>query len=202
MTKNNSGSVDWYFDASKPWYQEKLKLRAIALQSGLTEVAKWGKPTYQLEGNNIFLIHTFKNYAAILFIKGALMPDPKKLLIQQTPDVQAARQLRFTSVEEITKLEGVIKAYIQDAIVVEQKGLKIEYKKPMQKEVPLELINILESNPKLNDAFVALSPGRQNGYIFYFKSAKKSETRIARIEKHIPDILRGKGLIKGGGVEE
>jgi uncharacterized protein YdeI (YjbR/CyaY-like superfamily) len=202
MINKNAGSIDWYFDQTKPWYEEKLKLRAIALQSGLTEVAKWGKPTYQLDGNNIFLIHTFKNYAAILFIKGALMPDSKKILIQQTPDVQAARQLRFISLEEITKLEATIKQYIQDAILVEQKGLKIEYKKPMQKEVPLELINILESNPKLNDAFFALSQGRQNGYIFYFKSAKKSETRIARIEKHIPDILRGKGIIKGGGVEK
>ncbi len=202
MIKNTTGSVDWYFDKTKPWYQEKLVLRSIAISSGLTEVQKWGKPTYQLEGNNIFLIHTFKNYAAILFIKGSLMPDLKKLLIQQTPDVQAARQLRFTSVEEIIKLESTIKEYIQNAIQIEQKGLKIEYKKPMQKEVPLELINILESNPKLNDAFYALSPGRQNGYIFYFKSAKKPETRIARIEKHIPDILRGKGLIKGGGVEE
>jgi uncharacterized protein YdeI (YjbR/CyaY-like superfamily) len=170
------------------------KLRTFALGCGLTEELKWGCPGYTLEKANIVLIHEFKEYCAYLFFKGALMKDPKGLLIQQTKNVQAARQIRFTGVQEIAKLETVLKAYIKEAIAVEKAGLKVEFKTAAQFDMPDEFQSRLESMPALRRAFEALTPGRQKGYLLHFSSAKQSKTREARVEKCIPLILDGMGL--------
>lgn len=186
--------LDWFFNKASNWQKAYGILRNIVLDSGLTEELKWGVPCYTFQGNNIVLIHGFKEYCALLFHKGVLLDDPKNLLIQQTENVQAARQLRFTDVKEITELEGTIRAYIFEAIEVEKLGLEIKLKKTSEFKIPKEFEDALDNNSHLKTAFNALTPGRQRGYLLFFSKAKQSKTRVARIEKHIPDILVGKGL--------
>jgi uncharacterized protein YdeI (YjbR/CyaY-like superfamily) len=166
----------------------------IILDCGLTEELKWGVPCYTFQKSNIVLIHGFKEYCAILFVKGALLKDVNGILIQQTKNVQAARQIRFTDVREIIEMEPILKAYIHEAIEVEKAGLKVNYKKSTEFTIPEELINKLEEVPGLQDAFDALTPGRQRAYILYFSAPKQSKTREARIEKWLQQILNGKGL--------
>ncbi|WP_417600454.1 YdeI/OmpD-associated family protein [Owenweeksia hongkongensis] len=186
--------VDFYFNKASKWQEEYQKLRTIVLDCGLTEELKWGVPCYTLNGNNVVLIHGFKEYCALLFHKGALLKDTEDILIQQTENVQAARQLRFTTLEEILELEPTIKAYIHEAIEVEKAGLKVELKKTREFDMPEEFKTALEEDPELKDAFKALTPGRQRGYLLHFSGAKQSKTRVSRIEKATPDILAGKGL--------
>jgi uncharacterized protein YdeI (YjbR/CyaY-like superfamily) len=186
--------VDWYFNKAEKWQEEIKKLRMIILDCQLTEELKWGVPCYTFEKSNIVLIHVFKEYCAILFIKGSLLLDVHSLLIQQTENVQAARQVRFTNVREIVEMEPILKDYIREAIEVEKAGLKVNYKKATEFIVPEELITKLEEVPGLQDAFDALTPGRQRAYILYFSAPKQSKTRESRIEKCVPQILNGKGL--------
>jgi uncharacterized protein YdeI (YjbR/CyaY-like superfamily) len=186
--------VDFFFNKAKKWQNEFKKLRTIILDCQLTEELKWGVPCYTFQKSNIVLIHGFKEYCAILFVKGALLKDDKGVLIQQTENVQAARQIRFTDVSEIVEMEPILKAYIQEAIQVEIAGLKVNLKKPSEFTMPDELISKLEEVPGLQDAFDALTPGRQRAYILYFSQPKQSKTREARIEKCTPQILKGKGL--------
>jgi uncharacterized protein YdeI (YjbR/CyaY-like superfamily) len=194
MKSKTNPKVDWYFEKPEQWKAESQKLRSIILDCGLTEELKWGKPCYAFENSNIVLIHGFKNYCAILFMKGTLLKDPKGILVQQTENVQAARQIRFTSLAEIVKLESTLKAYIKEAIEVEKSGVEVEYKKTSEFKMPEEFENELAKTPALKKAFEALTPGRQRGYLLYFSSAKQSKTREARIEKYAPRILKGKGL--------
>lgn len=186
--------VDWFFNKAKKWGEEYDRLRTIALDCGLSEELKWGCPCYTFENSNIVLIHGFKEYCAFLFFKGALLKDPKGILVQQTENVQAARQIRFTHVEEITHIESTLKAYIKEAIKVEKAGVKMPLKKTSEFKMPEEFQNVLDRTPALKKAFYALTPGRQRGYLLYFSSAKQSTTRESRIEKSIPKILKGKGL--------
>ena len=186
--------VDWFFGEGKDWREEFMKLRTIILECGLTEELKWGVPTYTFEGSNIVLIHGFKEYCAILFVKGVLLKDNEGVLIQQTENVQSARQIRFTNVGEVAALEATLKAYINEAIEVEKAGLKVKYKTAAEYAMPEEFINKLEEVPGLQDAFEALTPGRQKGYLYYFSGAKQSKTREARIEKYVAQILDGKGI--------
>ncbi len=187
-------SVDFYFNKANTWQEEIEELRTIVLSSDLDERLKWGCPCYALEEKNIVLIHTFKEYCALLFFKGSLLKDPKNILIQQTENVQAARQMRFTSLQEIKKLKTAIKAYIKEAIAVEKSGQKVEMKKTTEFAMPDEFKQVLKEDAALKKAFNALTPGRQRGYLLHFSSAKQSKTREVRIEKCIPDILEGKGL--------
>ena len=193
-TSGMNPKVDFFFRKAEKWREEYEKLRMIVLDCGLTEEFKWMHPCYTFQESNIVLIHGFKEYCAILFIKGALLKDAHGILIQQTENVQAGRQVRFTNVREIVALEPILKAYIHEAIEVEKAGLKVDYKKPAEFSLPDELINKLEEVPGLQDAFDALTPGRQRAYIFYFSAPKQSKTRESRIEKYIPQILAGKGL--------
>jgi len=186
--------VDWFFDKASQWQEEYEKLRMIILGCGLTEELKWGQPCYTLHKSNIVLIHGFKEYCALLFFKGALMNDPDGILIQQTENVQGPRQIRFTNLLEIVELEPALKAYIHNAIDVEKAGLKVELKKTADFKVPDEFQYKLDHIPALKAAFEALTPGRQRGYLFHFSQPKRSETRQARVEKYIPQILSGKGL--------
>lgn len=186
--------VDFYFNKATKWQDEIAKLRNIALDCGLTEELKWGCPCYTLNKSNIVLIHTFKEYCALLFFKGALLNDTHNILIQQTENVQAARQARFTNSLEITELEPVIKAYIFEAIEVEKAGLKVELKKTREYPVSQEFQTKLDTIPALKTAFEALTPGRQRGYLLYFSQAKQAKTREARVEKYISQIMNGKGL--------
>lgn len=186
--------VNFYFEKEKRWPEEMRKLRSIILSCKLTEELKWGVPCYTYENANVVLIHGFKDYCAILFIKGSLLKDPKKVLIQQTTNVQAGRQIRFTNVNEIAKLESTIKTYVKEAIAIEQKGLKVEFKKTTEYTIPEEFKKKLESKPALKKAFDALTPGRKRAYLLYFSAAKQSATREARIEKYATHILNGKGL--------
>ncbi|MDP1800346.1 MAG: YdeI/OmpD-associated family protein [Bacteroidota bacterium] len=186
--------VDFYFSKAKKWQKEMEKLRMIALDCHLVEELKWGCPCYTFEKRNIVLIHAFKDYCAFLFFKGALLKDAKGILIQQTENVQAARQARFTSVKEITKHEKTLKKYIFEAVEIEEKGLKVPMKKTKEFSVPEEFQTKLNKNAGLKKAFHALTPGRQRGYLLYFSSAKQEKTREARIEKCTPQILDGKGL--------
>ena len=186
--------VDWFFTKAKAWQDEYDRLRMIALGCGLTEELKWGCPCYTFEDSNIVLIHGFKEYCAFLFFKGALLKDPNGILIQQTENVQAARQIRFTNIEEIVKLESTLKAYIKEAIKVEKAGLKVPLKKASEFSMPEEFKNVLDATPKLKKAFYALTPGRQRGYLLYFSAAKQSKTREARVEKCLQQIFDGKGL--------
>jgi len=185
--------VDFYFAKTK-WQKEVEQLRTIVLSCGLTEHLKWGVPCYMHENSNIVLIHDFKDYCALLFFKGALLKDADGILIQQTKNVQSARQLRFTNPREITKAKATIKAYIYEAIEVENAGLKVKLKKTADYAVPEEFQSQLKKKPALKKAFEALTPGRQRAYLFYFSQAKQSSTRAARVEKYIPQILKGKGL--------
>ena len=193
MNKTNP-KVDGFFSKAKKWKEEFEKLRSIILACGLTEELKWGCPCYALENSNIVLIHGFKEYCALLLFKGALLKDANGILIQQTENVQAARQVRFTNVQEIVKMKPILKAYIHEAIEVEKAGLKVNYKKTSDFKVPAEFQAKLDEIPALKTAFDGLTPGRQRGYLFYFSAAKQSKTREARVEKCMPQILRGKGL--------
>jgi uncharacterized protein YdeI (YjbR/CyaY-like superfamily) len=195
MAKSEMNSkVNFFFDKADKWQEELEQLRTIALGSGLTEELKWGCPCYTLENSNIVLIHTFKDYCAFLFFKGALLKDPKGILIQQTKNVQAARQIRFTNAKEIVKMKTSLKAYIKEAIEVEKTGLKVELKKTAEFPMADEFQTKLNKNAALKKAFHALTAGRQRGYLLYFSQAKQSATREARVEKAIPQILKGKGL--------
>jgi uncharacterized protein YdeI (YjbR/CyaY-like superfamily) len=186
--------VDWYFSKAGQWQNEFEKLRKIVLGCDLTEELKWGHPCYSFEKSNIVLMHGFKEYCALLFFKGALLKDTKGILVQQTENVQAARQIRFTSVGEIGKMEKTLKAYIYEAIEVEEAGLKVPLKKTTEFKMPEEFQNKLDKNKALKTAFYALTPGRQRGYLLHFSSAKQSKTRESRIEKYEQQILKGKGL--------
>lgn len=186
--------VDFFFDKASKWQKEYEKLRTIILDCGLTEQLKWGNPCYTFEDNNIILIHGFKEYCAVLFFKGALLSDANKILIQQTENVQSARQVRFTNVKEIVEMEKILKAYIYEAIEVEKAGLKVKLKKTSEFKIPEEFQNKLNKKPALKKAFEALTPGRQRAYIFHFSQPKLPKTREARVEKNIPRILDGKGL--------
>jgi uncharacterized protein YdeI (YjbR/CyaY-like superfamily) len=186
--------VDFYFNKAKNWQQEIKQLRTIILNCGLTEELKWGCPCYTYQQSNIVLIHTFKEYCALLFFKGALLNDANDILIQQTENVQAARQVRFTNIEEIVEMEATIKAYIYEAIEVEKAGLKVTLKKTEEFKMPEEFKNKLDEMPALKTAFEALTPGRQRAYKLYFSAPKQSKTRESRVEKYIDQILNGKGL--------
>lgn len=186
--------VDFFFNKSEKWQSAFEQLRKIVLACGLTEELKWGVPCYTFEKNNLVLLHGFKEYCAILFIKGALLRDAEGILIQQTENVQAGRQIRFTDVREIIALETTIKAYIFEAIEVEKAGLKVDFKKHTELIFPEEFQKKLEDNLPLKAAFEALTPGRQKAYNFYFSEPKQAKTREVRIEKCIEMILLGKGL--------
>jgi uncharacterized protein YdeI (YjbR/CyaY-like superfamily) len=186
--------VDFYFSKAKKWQDELAGLRAIVLGCGLNEELKWGVPCYTFQGSNIVLIHVFKEYCAYLFFKGALLKDDHSILIRQTKNVQAARQVRYTSAREIVKMKAILKAYIYQAIEVEKAGLKVTLKKTSEFQVPEEFKNILDKKPALKTAFYALSPGRQRGYLLYFSAPKQSKTRETRVEKYMAQILKGKGL--------
>jgi uncharacterized protein YdeI (YjbR/CyaY-like superfamily) len=195
MTKSKKNpKVDWYFTDAKQWKEESRKLREIILDCGLDEELKWGKPCYAFEGSNIVLIHGFKNYCAILFMKGALLKDSKGILVQQTENVQAARQIRFMNLKDVTEKEAAIRAYVKEAIEVEKAGLEVPLKKTSEFKMPEEFKKKLGKNATLKKAFEALTPGRQRGYLLYFSAAKQSTTREARVEKCAPQILKGKGL--------
>jgi uncharacterized protein YdeI (YjbR/CyaY-like superfamily) len=193
MNKTNP-KVDWFFSKSKKWQEELANLRTIVLDCHLTEELKWGCPCYTHQKSNIVLIHVFREYCALLFFKGALLKDDDGILIQQTENVQAARQIRFTNVREINQMEPILKDYIQEAIDVEKAGLKVKLKKTSDFPVPEEFQKKLDAIPALKTAFDGLTPGRQRGYLFYFSGAKQSKTRESRVKKCMPQILKGKGL--------
>ena len=186
--------VDFYFSKDGKWQEEIKRLRTMVLDCGLSEELKWGCPCYVYGKSNIVLIHVFKEYCALLFFQGALLNDAKGILIQQTENVQAARQIRFTSVQEIVKLEKTVKAYIYEAIEVEKAGLKVKLKKTSDFKIPEEFQKKLDKSARLKTAFGELTPGRQRAYIFYFSQPKQSKTRESRVEKYLPQILDGKGL--------
>jgi uncharacterized protein YdeI (YjbR/CyaY-like superfamily) len=186
--------VDFYFNKAKKWQEELEQLRMIALDCGLDEELKWGCPCYTFQKNNIVLIHAFKEYCAFLFFKGALLNDTNGILIQQTENVQAARQIRFTHIREIVDMKATLKAYIYEAIEVEKAGLKVELKETKEFTVSEEFQYKLDKIPALKAAFEALTPGRQRGYLLHFSAPKQAKTREARVEKYIPQILDGKGL--------
>lgn len=191
---NNNPKADFFFDQAGKWQSAYEKLRNIALNTGLMEDLKWGCPCYTYQGKNIFLIHGFKNYCALLFFKGALLKDPAGILMQQTENVQSARQIRFADLQEITDLENTIRDYIFNAVEVEESGVKVEMRTAEAFEMPEEFRCRIEKDAGLRTAFEALTPGRQRAYLLYFSSAKQSATRKSRIEKHIPSILEGKGM--------
>lgn len=186
--------VDFYFSKNEKWQKEIEKLRTIVLDCQLNEELKWGVPCYTFQKSNIVLIHVFKEYCAVLFFKGALLNDANGILVQQTENVQSARQVRFTNLQEIIDLESVLKTYIYEAIEVEKAGLKVALKKTKEFSVPEEFQTKLNEDNNLKTAFHALTPGRQRGYLLHFSAAKQSKTRESRIEKSIPQILNGKGL--------
>jgi uncharacterized protein YdeI (YjbR/CyaY-like superfamily) len=195
MTKSKTNpKVDAFFKDAKTWREEYGLLRTIVLDSPLAEELKWGHPCYAFQDSNIIIIHGFKEYCALLFCKGALLKDPKGILVQQTENVQAARQVRFTSLSQIKKLAATLKSYIREAIAAEKAGLKVAYKKTADFKVAEEFQRKLHEMPALKTAFEALTPGRQRGYLLYFAAAKQSETREARIEKSLPHIFEGRGL--------
>jgi len=178
----------------KRWQDEYAALRQLCLASGLNEELKWGQACYDLNGSNVVLIHGFKDYCALLFMKGALLKDPKGILVQQTRNVQAARQIRFASLADIGERRAAVAAYIREAIAVEKSGAKVQMKSAAQFKVPEEFQRRLEQDPVLAEAYHALTPGRQKGYLLHFAGAKQSATRAARVEKHAPRILQGLGL--------
>jgi len=195
MTNSSTNpGVDFYFDKAGKWQEEIRKLRTVVLDCPLTEELKWGVPCYTFEQSNILLIHVFKDYCAVLFVKGALLKDPHGLLIQQTRNVQAGRQIRFTNIEEIVKIETILKEYVHEAIEIEKSGLEVPFKKSTEFTVPDELQAKFAEIPALKTAFEALTPGRQRAYILHFSAPKQSKTRESRIEKLIPQIIDGKGL--------
>ncbi|MCQ9284338.1 YdeI family protein [Priestia aryabhattai] len=186
--------VDEFLTKAKKWKEEYETLRKIVLDCELTEDFKWMNPCYTFEKKNIVLIHGFKEYCALLFPKGSLLQDSHGILIQQTENVQGARQIRFTNVQEIAEKEAILKTYIDEAIEVEKAGLKVKAKKPEELIIPEELQHKFDEIPTLKDAFTTLTPGRQRAYILHFSAAKQSKTRESRVEKCIPNILKGKGL--------
>jgi uncharacterized protein YdeI (YjbR/CyaY-like superfamily) len=186
-------AVDFYFSKGK-WQKELEQLRMIVLDCGLTEELKWGCPCYSFREANIVLIHVFKEYCALLFFKGVLLNDASSILIQQTKNVQAARQVRFTNVKEIATMKAILKTYIYEAIEVEKAGLKVDLKKTAEYKIPAEFKNKLDKNPALKKAFHALTPGRQRAYLLHFSAPKQSKTRESRVEKLLKQILNGKGL--------
>ncbi|HEV2396392.1 MAG TPA: YdeI family protein [Candidatus Sulfotelmatobacter sp.] len=186
--------VDAILRQATTWREELEALRTIVLGCGLTEELKWYQPCYTLEKKNVVLIHGFKEYCALLFFKGVLLKDPKSILIQQTENVQAGRQIRFTGVREIVKMKPTLKAYILEAIELEKAGSKVKLKKTTDFKIPGEFRKKLDELPALKAAFKALTPGRQRGYLFHFSQPKQSKTREARVEKYVPQILSGKGL--------
>ena len=194
MNENMNTKVDWFFNKKTKWQEEFSELRTLVLGCGLTEELKWGCPCYTNQKSNIVLIHGFKDYCALLFMQGALLKDAKNILVQQTENVQSARQIRFKNVDEILKNKSTIKSYIKEAIAFDKAGLKIELKKTTEFKMPEEFKTVLEDMPELNTAFNALTPGRQKGYLLYFSAPKQVKTRETRIEKYIEQILKGKGL--------
>jgi uncharacterized protein YdeI (YjbR/CyaY-like superfamily) len=194
MMNSTNPKVDWFFDKESKWQKEYEKLRTIVLDCGLVEELKWGCPCYTFDGKKVVLIHGFKEYCAFLFFKGALLNDPNGILIQQTENVQSARQIRFRSLKEIAKLEKVVKAYIYEAIEVERAGLQVKLKKTADFKIPEEFQIRLNKMPALKKAFNSLTPGRQRAYIFHFSQPKQAKTREARVEKYLEQILAGKGL--------
>lgn len=186
--------VDFFFNKAGKWQEEYEKLRMIILDCGLKEELKWGVPCYTYQKSNVVLIHGFKEYCAVLFHKGALLKYPEGIIIQQTENVQAARQIRFTNISEILDLEPILKSYIYEAIEVEKAGLKVALKKTREFKMPDEFKEKLNEMPALKIAFEALTPGRQRGYLLHFSQPKQSKTRVARVERCIPQILEGKGL--------
>jgi uncharacterized protein YdeI (YjbR/CyaY-like superfamily) len=186
--------VDWYFTKAEKWQKELVHLRAIVLDCGLTEELKWGVPCYTIQQANVVLIHDFKEYCALLFHKGALLQDTNGILIQQTENVQSARQIRFTNIGEIIALESIVKTYIFEAVEVEKAGLKVEFKKHTELIFPEEFQTKLDTLPDLKTAFEALTPGRQRAYNLHFSAPKQAQTRAARVEKCMQLILNGKGL--------
>src|SRR5215467_7335925 len=193
-TSKANAKVDWFFKKAGTWQAEFNKLRTICLNSGLAEDLRWGKSCYTFQESNVVLIHGFKEYCALLFMKGALLRDPKGILIQQTENVQAARQIRFTNLQEIVKLEPILRAYVRDAIEVEKAGVEVNYKKTSEFKLAEEFQSKLNEIPALKKAFDALTPGRQRGYMLYFSAPKQSKTRESRVEKCVRQILDGKGL--------
>ena len=194
MTSKMNPKVDDFLSKSVKWHEEFEKLRMIVLECGLVEDFKWGQPCYTLNNSNVVIIHGFKEYCAILFIKGSLLKDPKGILIQQTEYVQAGRQIRFKSIQEIIEIENVLKDYILEAVEVEKAGLKVDLKKTEDYKIPQELQKKLDGSSDLKTAFEALTPGRQRAYIFHFSEPKQLKTREARVEKYLQKILNGKGL--------
>ncbi|MDL9996167.1 YdeI/OmpD-associated family protein [Bacillus stercoris] len=195
MTNSRTNpKVDDFLNKAKKWKEEFEKLRAIILDCELTEDFKWMHPCYTYNNKNVVLIHGFKEYCALLFHKGALLQDAHGILIRQTENVQAARQIRFTNVQEINEMETILKAYIQEAIEVEKAGLKVEVNNNIELCIPEELQNKFDEIPELKTAFEALTPGRQRAYTLYFSQAKQSKTRESRVEKYVQKILDGKGL--------
>lgn len=186
--------ADRFFEKDQKWQLEMETLREIVLECDLEEEIKWMHPCYTYQNNNIVLIHSFKDYCALLFFKGVLMKDPAQLLIQQTENVQDRRQLRFIHLEEIIQNRTLIKAYILEAIEIEKAGLKVEYKPTSEFTMPEEFKELLDSDEAIKTAFERLTPGRQRGYLLHFSSAKQAKTRIARIEKYLPKIMEGKGM--------
>ena len=189
-----NSKVDAYLTRNQRWQPELTELRRIVLASGLTEELKWGVPCYTLDGHNVVLLHMFKEYCAILFVKGSLIQDPARVLVIQTDNVQAGRQIRFTKVDEVLEREALLKAYVAEACDLERSGAKVPFKKVSDFAVPEEFQAELEGDPDLKAAFEALTPGRQKGYLLYFAGAKQAKTREARIEKCKPDIFAGRGL--------
>jgi len=193
MTTMNP-KVDFYFEKEGPWQAVIAELRPILLDCALTEELKWGSPCYTLQKRNIVLIHVFKEYCALLFFKGALLTDDQNLLIQQTENVQSARQIRFTSLHDVDRVRPHLKSYIQDAIDVENNGLKVTFKKTAAFDIPEEFQIKLDADPSLKAAFESLTPGRQRAYLLHFSAPKQSQTKVRRIETCIPHIFNGKGL--------
>jgi len=191
---NMNPDVDFYFIKEKKWQAEIEKLRMIVLDCQLTEELKWGVPCYTFNKSNVVLIHVFKEYCALLFIKGALLHDVMGILVQQTANVQAGRQIRFTNVREIDEKADILKAYINEAIEVQKSGLTVTLKKDAEYVIPEELLNKFDETPALQTAFKALTPGRQRAYILYFSAPKQAKTRESRVEKYVEKILGGKGL--------
>lgn len=186
--------VDFFFNKAKQWQEEYTRLREILLETGLVEELKWGCPCYTLDGKNVVLIHGFKEYCALLFHKGVLMQDPEGILIIQTENVQSARQVRFTSLRQIEEQAAILRSYVFEAMEVERAGLKVPFKKTTEFNMPEEFQRRLDADSTLREAFEALSPGRQRGYLLHFSQAKQAKTREARIDKYIPKIMSGKGL--------
>ena len=186
--------VNWFFEKDGQWKASFAMLRELALDTGLTEELKWGHPCYTLKGKNVFLMHGFNDYCALLFHKGALLKDDHGILVQQTANVQSARQIRFGSLKQIKEMAPVIRSFMEQAIVVEKEGMKVPLKSTQEFAMPEEFAAKLKAMPALKKAFQALTPGRQRGYLLHFAGAKQSKTREARIEKNMGRILTGKGL--------